>query len=240
MIKRILKTVSKSQTIQNIIAWLAASYMRLVYYTSRWQFIGRHVFENYRDAQRPAIICFWHNRLGLMAYARLKGMPFNVMISSHRDGRIISKAMGHHCIKTIAGSSSRGSLEAVRKVLETLKKGEFVAITPDGPRGPRFSINPSLLKIASKAGVDIIPIAYATSRRIVISSWDRFVVPLPFSRGVFMYGEPITLNQRPTDEDINRTCELLRERLIDISNQSDQLCGREIIPTVETEKTMAG
>ncbi len=235
MMKKILKAITKSRAFQATIAWIVATFMRLVFYTNKWQYINRSCVDIYLKTNKPFIACFWHNRLGLMTYARLPGMKFNILISGHADGRLIAKTISHHKVNTIAGSTSKGSSEAVRKVLQALGKGEYVGVTPDGPRGPRFSINPGLIQLARKAGVDLLPVAYATSRRVVFNSWDRFILPLPFGRGVFVYGEPVKL-----DLDDKEAAHLLRQRLIDICNQSDQLCGNDIIPTVEAEKGMLG
>lgn len=239
MKKKILKSLTRSHFFQSILAWLVAMYMRLVYKTSQWQIFNRSHFETYGGTNKPGIACFWHNRLGMMAYGRLPGMKFSVLISGHADGRVISKAMAHLGIGTITGSTSKGSSEAIRKLLQTLHKGECVAVTPDGPRGPRFSVNIGLLKIAAKAGVDLIPMTYSTSRRVLVNSWDRFILPLPFSKGVIMYGEPIRLSKNASEQELNKSLQLLQERLIDISNESDHLCGNEIIPPAEIKKGMA-
>lgn len=190
--------------------------------------------EPYRQNNRPILVCFWHNRLCMMPFARPTTAPFHMLISGHADGKLISMAVGYFGIQTIAGSTSKGGSDAIRKLLRVLKQGDCAGVTPDGPRGPRFSINPTLISLASKANVDLAPMSYSTSRNIIFRTWDKFFLPLPFSKGVFIYGEPIPMNSEQTPDDLAKIKDLLRQRLIDISNQADQICGNKIIPEPET------
>jgi lysophospholipid acyltransferase (LPLAT)-like uncharacterized protein len=238
MMKQALKRFSRSQNVQRAISWLAAQFMKFVFKTNRWEYLYRERMDPYWQNKRPVIACFWHNRLGMMFYAWLSDTPFHMLISGHSDGKFISATISHLGVQTIAGSTSKGSSDAIRKVLRVLKKGESVGVTPDGPRGPRFSINQGLVHLASKAGVDLVPATYSTTRRIVFNSWDRLILPLPFGRGVLIYGEPIPMHPNQTEEELLMAGELLQQRLLAISNQADQLCGKDIIPTIELEKKM--
>ncbi len=234
--RKAIKNFTRQNWVQQTVAWLGAQFMTLVFKTNSWQYLNKERVEPYWQSSRPIIVCFWHNRLAMMTYAWLSETPFHMMISGHADGKIISLTVGHHGIKTIAGSTSKGSSEAIRKILRVLKQGESVGVTPDGPRGPRFSINQGLINLASKAGVDLVPMTYSTSRRIVWKSWDRLVFPLPFGKGVIVYGEPIQMNSNQSEADLIAAGKLLRERLIDICNQADQHCGNEIIPEPDMVK----
>jgi lysophospholipid acyltransferase (LPLAT)-like uncharacterized protein len=238
MFKKALKNLYRRNAVQQTVAWIAAKFMMLVFKTNRWDYLHRERVDPYWQNDKPMIVCFWHNRLMMMTFAWLSETPFHMLISGHADGRVISMAVGHHGIKTIAGSSSKGGSDAIRKVLKALKQGDSVGITPDGPRGPRFSVNQGLVNLASKAGVDLVPMCYSTSRRIVWKSWDRLVLPLPFGKGVIIYGEPIKMHPEQTDEELIQAGQLLRQRMLEISNQADQLCGNEIIPSLEQEKIM--
>lgn len=237
MIKKTFKKLSRTRLIQDFIAWFAAKVMTLIFKTSTWEYKNSSIVQSYWQSGKPFILCFWHNRLGLMVYSWVTDKPLNMLISAHSDGRIISKAVGHHGISTIAGSTSKGSSDAIRKLLRALKAGECIGVTPDGPRGPRFSVNPGLINLAYKAGIDFIPVSYSTSKRIVLNSWDRMIVPLPFSKGVFIYGQPITLGQNLSEEDLASVKDKLRKNLIDISNQADELCGNPLINEPDLEKS---
>lgn len=237
MIKKAFKKISRTESIQNLIAWLAAKVMVLIFKTSSWEYKNSSIVESYWNSNKPFILCFWHNRLCMMVYSWAKDKPLHMLISAHSDGRIISKAVSHHGISTIAGSTSKGSSDALRKLLRALKSGESIGVTPDGPRGPRFSVNQGLINLAYKAGIDFIPVSYSTSRRIVLNSWDRMVIPLPFSKGVFIYGQPIKMPENLSDEELSSLKEALRRNLIDISNQADELCGYQPIGEPLLEKS---
>ena len=232
MFKVSLKKLLKHPLTQKTIAWFLAQYMWFVFKTSRWQFIRRDVFEYYWKNKKPLIVCFWHNRLAMLTFAWQDKSPFYMLISGHADGRIIAYSVGFHGIKIIDGSSSKGSSTALRQLMKLLKENYAVGVTPDGPRGPRFSVKSNLIQLAQKAKADIVPLTYSTSRRKVIGSWDRLIIPLPFSKGVFICGEPLKVADLPID----KAAALLRQNLIKISDEADQLCGQESIPAPQTSK----
>jgi lysophospholipid acyltransferase (LPLAT)-like uncharacterized protein len=93
----------------------------------------------------------------------------------------------------VYASSSRGGATGLRALLRLLRDGELIMITPDGPRGPRRMAAPGVAQLAAASGVPVLPCAAATSRRIVLRSWDRAMLPLPFGRGVLVFGTPIAV-----------------------------------------------
>ena len=149
-----------------------------------------------------------------------------VLISTHRDGRIISRAMQYFNIDTISGSSSRGGAGAFRRAARFLRHAGVLGITPDGPRGPRMRASDGVIALARLTGAPILPLAYATSRRIVLGSWDRFIVPLPFARGTFIWGTPIRINRDADREAARRTVE---NALNAAAEQADSLAGQPAI-----------
>ena len=226
MLKPYIKKILKHPKFVEFLSWLIAKYMVFVYKTSSWEYRGEEAVKAYWDAGKPVICSFWHARLGMTVFAWRSKIPFHMVISAHKDGKIISGAVGHLGIKTIAGSSSKGGAEAIRNILKVLKASQAIGITPDGPRGPRFSVNPGIVNIARKAGVDIIPVSFATSRRLVWSSWDKMIVPLPFSKGVIAWGTPI---QVAKEADIEATCRLVHQGLCNVTDLADTACGCEIV-----------
>jgi lysophospholipid acyltransferase (LPLAT)-like uncharacterized protein len=121
-----------------------------------------------------------------------------MLISTHRDGQIIARTVSHFGIETVAGSSSHGGSAALRAMLRALKEGVCVGITPDGPRGPRMRASDGIVQVARLSGATVLPCSFSATRRRVVGSWDRFVIAWPFSRGVFVWGRPITV---PRDAD---------------------------------------
>jgi len=151
--------------------------------------------------------------------------PFHMLISAHRDGRIIAGAMTYFGIETIAGSTSRGGSSALRKILKRLKEGGCVGITPDGPRGPAMTVSIGIVNIARLAGVPIVPATYATSRRRELASWDRFHLALPFGRGVFLFGEPIEIGAELDETGLEDVRCLIEARMVEMVREADRRVG---------------
>jgi lysophospholipid acyltransferase (LPLAT)-like uncharacterized protein len=219
---RILKTLAAQAWFRAILGRLIASYIRLVWRTSRWTVEGATDHLAAWEAGRPFILCFWHGRLLMIPYAWRTGMPIQVLISAHRDGRLIAEAMRYFSIGTRSGSTKRGGAEALRVMLRTLAGGDSIGITPDGPRGPRMRATPGTIAAARLSGVPIIPLAFASSRRRLLGTWDRFVLALPFGRGVFVWGEAIHV---PRDADVEACRLRLEDALNRVTAEADRRCG---------------
>src|SRR5579883_456050 len=196
---RLAKRLTRSAAVQAVLCWLVAQYIRVVYRTGRWSVRGGDEPRRLWAAGRPFILAFWHGRLLMMPYCWDPKVPINMLISRHVDGQLIARTVRHFGISTIAGSSSSGGGAALRAIVKSLKAGECVGFTPDGPRGPRMRASLGLVNAARLAGVPILPCSYAIRRRRVLASWDRFLLALPFSRGVFLWGAPVTV-ARDADE----------------------------------------
>ncbi len=188
------KRIIKSNMVRAILCHMAAFYVRVIRFSGRWQQDGTDLPRQMLENGQPFIVAFWHQRLLMMAYTwSIVGgdTPFKMLISAHRDGEIISRIIGLFGVETIAGSTGKGGATALRNILKALKAGDVVGMTPDGPRGPRMRASSGIITAARMSGMPIFPLTYATSNRRVLRSWDRFILPLPFSRGVFGWGQPI-------------------------------------------------
>ena len=137
------------------------------------------------------------------------------MISSHSDGEIISQAMNHFGFSTISGSSTRGGISAARNSIKSLNLEEFVAITPDGPRGPAMKVQKGATMIARITNMPILPITYSSNKRKNIKSWDKFLVALPFGKLFFKIGAPI----------INGDVAELENQMIRITEEVDTIAN---------------
>lgn len=226
------KRILRHPTVMRFLCWLAACYIGIVYKTTRWEKKGFEHVEPYWNQHKPLIVCFWHNRLMMTCFAwQSPHQNFNMLISSHSDGQYIANIVGHYGIHTIAGSSSKGGTQALRKLLRVLKEGHAIGVTPDGPRGPRFEVSDGIVQMARLSGADIIPVTFAISRRRVLKTWDRLVFALPFSRGILMYGKPIHLESLEKNEDITGDAlkQYIKDRLIAISNEADRALNQQPI-----------
>lgn len=192
------KRIGKSEGLRGLLCWLGSLYIRLVYATGRWSVVNGGHAEALWNAGQPFILAFWHGRILMMPKSWRASVPIHMLISQHRDGQLIARTVAHFGIDTVAGSTTRGGSAALRAMLKFLKAGECVGITPDGPKGPRMRASDGIVAVAKLAGVPILPATFATDRRRLLRSWDRFAVARPFARGVFVWGDPITI---PKDAD---------------------------------------
>jgi len=168
----------RSAGLRRVACWLVYRYIRFVYLTNRWSVEGAERPRRLTSEGRSFIVAFWHGRLLMMPLAWHGLVPFHMLISAHRDGRIIAGAMTYFGIDTIAGSTSRGGSAALRTMLKRLREGGCVGITPDGPRGPAMTASIGIVNVARLARVPILPLTYATSRRRVLRTWDCFHLAL--------------------------------------------------------------
>lgn len=196
-----LKRLGKHPAVQALLVRLVVAYVRLVTRTTRWTVLNpEHAAP--LAAGQGMILAFWHEhlavfaacwRLGLVRVTSGRPPEVKVLISSHRDGRLIADAIARLGAGVIEGSSRRGAAQALRASLRCLRDGGTVVITPDGPRGPRRQPAQGVAQLAAAAGAQVLPCAAVTSRARVMRSWDRMLFPLPFARGVIALVPPIAV-----------------------------------------------
>lgn len=181
---------------------LVAGLIRLLGFTLRFRLVDEGGF--FRDGFPPAAIpVFWHNRLMMLpwAFARMGGpVRVSVMISQSKDGSLIADTAAKFSLEALRGSSSKGAAGVSRAALDTLAGGGWVGVTPDGPRGPVYTIKPGLVSLAQKTGAPIVPLRVTYGWKICATSWDRFQMPLPFSRMKLVIGKPLVLAPEETQE----------------------------------------
>lgn len=144
-------------------------------------------------ASRRFILAFWHSRILLVSYMH-KGWHSAIMASRSSDGEIIARVVarqGHECVR---GSTGKGGLRALARLIKSLKAQDRPGgMIPDGPQGPRYRVQKGIITLAQKTGYPIIPVGYSARKIKVFNSWDRFVLPYPFTRCRLVYGEPVTV-----------------------------------------------
>ena len=229
------KRLLRSRPVQVVLAWLAAQYIRLLYLTTQWTVVCPPATESCLSKGQPFIACFWHGRMIMMRAALPPGTMMHVLISEHRDGLLISRAVASLGVATVAGSSRRGGASALRSMDRLLAQGENIGITPDGPRGPRMRAKPGAIKAAQLSGVPILPVSGSVGRRRILRSWDRFCLALPFSRGIIHWGEPIEVPREADEAEVERLRLLLEDCLNALTAEGDRSFGQATIePAAET------
>lgn len=237
MLKRLLRT----HTGREIASWLLAAVIRGLARTIRWRTLHPEVRDQVLNSQRPVIGAFWHNRIMLMTEIWQTDRPVAMLQSRHADGRLIARTIQRLGIGDIVGSAGKGKggAQAARAMLKALRAGTSVAVTPDGPRGPRMRVGGGIIALARMSGAPIYPVAWNVSRRKVLKTWDRFLLAYPFSRGVFVWGEPLSV-PRDADEDTLEALRLeLEARLNGVCREADEALGTAPIAPADPDRAAA-
>lgn len=188
---------------------LAAPLVGLLARTWRVEFRGDAGFACMR-ADTTKVVMVWHGRLlAAMPLRHHRDRHFEVLVSPSADGALVVTSLHRFGYGVIRGSSSRGGAQALRALAQALRAGRSIVLTPDGPRGPRHSVNSGVGWLARCSGAPIVPVGLAVDRAWRLSSWDRFLIPKPFARLIVTYGDPVTV---PSDCDDN-TLEALSQSL---------------------------
>lgn len=157
--------------------------------TWRYRIVGDEGLRACRARGTPVVLALWHGTL-LVPIIPHRGEGVAVLISEHRDGEIIARIIERLGLRTVRGSTTRGGGRALVALTRTLAAGGDIAITPDGPRGPREKFAPGALIAAQRSGAAIIAIGVHAPHAWRLKSWDRFTIPKPFSRVTIAYSEP--------------------------------------------------
>ena len=159
------------------------------------------------DSKRPGWIwAFWHNRMFVIPYVHehwFAHIPGAILSSPSGDGQIIADACAQFGFEAARGSSSKPQkgLGALIMLAEKVNEGRDVGITPDGPRGPIYQIQPGIIKLAQLTGGTIVPVRVMYSRALRFKTWDQFLLPLPFSTVRVVFEAPMTVPRRLTEEE---------------------------------------
>ena len=223
-----MRRLLRNARLRRVACWFIHWYIRLVYLTTSWSIEGAERPLRLRAEGKPFILAFWHGRLLMIPMAWRRLAPMHMLISAHPDGQIIADAVTYFGVDSIAGSTSRGGSAALRTMLKRLKAGDCVGITPDGPRGPAMTASIGIVNLARLARVPILPITYATSRRRMLTTWDRFHLPWPFGHGVYLWGEPIGIPEDVDEAGLEGARRLVETRMLEMVCEADRRVGHAI------------
>jgi len=203
----------RSPLLISVIGILGAWLVRLWVGTLRYRYcpLGLDVRPELLGPDERYIYVFWHENMLLLAYQY--GRPnVRVLISQHADGQIIAEICRHLGFGLVRGSTTRGGIEAMR---EMLRAGEthHLAITPDGPRGPRRHLEPGLVYLAARTGLPIVPIGIGYCRPWRMASWDRFALPRPFTLGTCVTADPIRVPPDADRHELDRYQDLVADKM---------------------------
>ncbi|TVR53174.1 MAG: DUF374 domain-containing protein [Gemmatimonadales bacterium] len=188
--------------------------------TLRYQVDGEEALEAFRREGQPVILAFWHSRILPLAYFH-RNQGIVVLVSEHRDGEYIARVIARKGFGLARGSSTRGGVRGLRELIRAGRSGRELALTPDGPKGPPRRVKLGALVAAQVTGLPIVPLTAGGEGVWRVSSWDRFVVPRPFSRIQVRYGPPIHVPRRAGPEELQALAEKLDGELNRITDQVD-------------------
>ena len=172
-----------------------------------------------QPAGAPVIFCLWHNRLALAPASQREirrhrpSLRVAALVSASRDGGLLARVLELVDMEPVRGSSSRRGAQAVRELAAAAGRGLDLAITPDGPRGPCYSVQDGIIALAQLTGRPIVPVSYQLSWKQSLRSWDRFQVPLPFSRCDVVFGPPLRVPREATDAEKEQLRQELEQRM---------------------------
>ncbi len=170
----------------------------------------------------PSIVAFWHGRMFLLPFALKEyAEKVAILISRHRDGELIAQIVEKMGFKTVRGSAGKGKggERAFKEMVKLIEEGYTVAITPDGPKGPREVAKPGVAKLAIKTGVPVYPLTFSANRKFNLNSWDRFLIPYPFSKCRVILGEPVNPENFKSEEELRKEIEL---KLKELTEEADR------------------
>jgi lysophospholipid acyltransferase (LPLAT)-like uncharacterized protein len=147
----------------------------------------------------PVLFALWHGRMFLSIQAH-RGEGIVTMASQSKDGELIARWLESNGYVVVRGSTTRGGGEALRRMVRNVRSGRNAALTVDGPKGPPRIVQPGVVQLARLTGAWILPITSSASRLRFLASWDRYLLPLPFSRGFVAYGDPFPIPREMSDE----------------------------------------
>lgn len=210
-----------------------ALYIRLVMATTRWDVRGREHFDKAIARKGGVIGATWHGRLCLAPYWMPPGRRTVGMISANRDGELITRILARFGVEAVRGSSydkvkgrDKGGARALVEAEAELAWGSVLVITPDGPRGPRMRVQPGTAQLSIRTRAPVFPMTYAVRRGRELKSWDRFLLPYPFGRGVQIMGAPLMPPKDMSAEAVEAFRVQIETALISLAREADIACGR--------------
>ncbi len=205
---------------------VAAALMRGVARSMRYETRGHEVVDALYREGRHAILAFWHGQQLMMLFG-YRGTGTHALISQHGDGEIIARIVARFGHQAVRGSSTRGGAGALRALIKLGRSGQDVAVTPDGPKGPRQVAKLGVIQLAKGRGPPIVPMVLPCSKKKLFASWDRYMVPYPFSRGLFLYGKPLWVPREAEEAMLESLRVELETALNQLTDQAEQDVERE-------------
>ncbi len=243
------KKFFRSRPVQFILAVVLAGYVRLVNRSIRWQVHGQEIVDPIWQKGEGVIGALWHSRILLTLAAWPPDRPPkkqspSFLISLSPDGAFVSRAALFLGSGVIRGSGAnrkkkknKGGATAFRKMIDHIQAGGCLAITPDGPRGPRMRASLGAIVLAAKTGAPVLCLGVSCSRAKFFNSWDRFCLPIPFGRGAIVWKGPVWVPKDADEEMLERKRQEVEDLINQASFSADSICDHLPIEPAEREES---
>jgi lysophospholipid acyltransferase (LPLAT)-like uncharacterized protein len=209
-----------------LVGWTGELLINFLFLFSKVHTLGYEPVAELIKTRRLIFAC-WHSRLLLLCY-RYKKLGASILVSNSADGEIVAQVIQRQGHSAIRGSTGKGGLRALIQQSKDMRiNNRPGVVTPDGPQGPRHRVQQGVILLAQKTKVPILPITYSSKRRKVFNSWDRFILPFPWSKGVIAYGRPIHVPAQAGLEALEKSTKALETELNRITSQADRFFGHE-------------
>ncbi|MFH1075120.1 MAG: lysophospholipid acyltransferase family protein [Candidatus Firestonebacteria bacterium] len=206
----------------NIMPFVIANALRLIGLTLRLSETG-NILLSPKQKKGPSLFVFWHSRILASVYY-YRNRNIHTLVSLNRDGEFINRVMRKLGYTNIRGSTSKDGFRALLGLKQVLNNGNYVAITPDGPRGPKQKVQPGVITLSKISGVPLTTFAFDAKRKWVLNSWDNFIIPKPFTKGVFVLGKEIIVPADSNGRVLEEKRLELEEELSRLQEEAGRLC----------------
>lgn len=205
-----------------VFVWLT----RILFFSCRIKTHGQRYWDQVAVRGTPAVASFWHYSFMFIFYYLRKETAV-VMVSASKDGEYISRVAKKFGHGTVRGSRKKGGLQAIKSLIRQMRNGRNAGIVADGSQGPARVAQAGSIVLASRTGAPVLPMVWSCSRYKRFGSWDGTVLPYPFSRIDFFYGEPLDVPAKIKTEEIEKYRLILEQRLNDLYDEAWKLQGRK-------------
>ena len=206
-----------------LVSAFAYYYTLFLGWTTRVYWFKTPEAETLEKEGKGIIYAIWHNQQLFLLYP-YRGRKIAALISQSSDGEYIARCLPKFGMIAIRGSTTRGGTRALIKLLQATREGYCPMLTPDGPRGPIYKVQPGILFLARKTGWPIVPVGSALSHKFKVNSWDKMRIPLPFGKTALTYGTPIYVKN---DEDMAHATAELEKQLNEMTDKSELFINKK-------------
>ena len=221
-----LNRIIQSDPVHRFLVWISSFYLAFVYRTTQWNTLGfEEFFQSLKDGT-PWVLVTWHGRLSMVPYAwDWKTWQFTVLSFDHPASKIMGDTLRKRGIHLLQLNRKGSNTSVLRHAIRAFRAGHCIGVTPDGPIGPHMVVKPGAVELAAICGAKIAPLTFSVKRRIVLKTWDRFVLPLPFNRGVFVMGPAHAVPRKMSPDELQAEMERLRAAMSGLDEEADAHFG---------------